>query len=120
MNYTLLRTLPNEFGKQALDTKKLEAEVAQLMTDDEVQNKKGIYEYVLTRNEKYLNIRAFDNRISREVYEEQEGICPVCGKHFDIKDMEADHIIPWHKGGKTEKENCQMLCMKCNRTKSGK
>lgn len=34
--------------------------------------------------------------------------------------MEADHIIPWHKGGKTEKENCQMLCMKCNRTKSGK
>ncbi|WP_277016950.1 HNH endonuclease, partial [Prevotella corporis] len=22
--------------------------------------------------------------------------------------------------GKTEKENCQMLCMKCNRTKSGK
>ena len=112
--------LYNEFGKQSLNTKRLEAEVAQLMADDEVQNKKGIYEYVLTRNEKYLNIRAFEKKISRAVYEEQKGICPICGKHFEIEEMEADHIIPWHKGGKTEKDNCQMLCMKCNRTKSGK
>lgn len=36
--------LYNEFGKQSLNTKRLEAEVAQLMADDEVQNKKGIYE----------------------------------------------------------------------------
>lgn len=112
--------LYNEFGQQPLDTKKLEDEVAKLMADDEVQNKRGIYEYVLTRNEKYLNIRTFEQRISRAVYEKQRGICPICGGHFDIGDMEADHIIPWHKGGKTEKDNCQMLCMKCNRTKSGK
>lgn len=34
--------------------------------------------------------------------------------------MEADHIVPWHKGGKTTLENCQMLCMPCNRAKGGK
>ncbi len=43
-----------------------------------------------------------------------------CKKHFDINGMEADHITPWHKGGKTVEENCQMICMFNNRSKSGK
>ena len=34
--------------------------------------------------------------------------------------MEGDHITPWHSGGKTTAENCQMLCKDCNRHKSGK
>ena len=34
--------------------------------------------------------------------------------------MEADHIIPWSEGGKTQPDNCQMLCKNCNRTKSNK
>ncbi len=29
----------------------------------------------------------------------------------------CDHIIPWSKGGKTTAENCQMLCIACNRSK---
>lgn len=33
---------------------------------------------------------------------------------------DSDHITPWHEGGKTTGENCQMLCKNCNRTKSGK
>ena len=41
-------------------------------------------------------------------------------KHFDISAMEADHITPWHEGGKTNEENCQMLCKECNRRKAGK
>lgn len=59
-------------------------------------------------------------KIKREVYEKQKGICVKCGKHFDIKEMEADHIEPWHSGGKTIADNCQMLCKHCNRIKSGK
>ena len=47
-------------------------------------------------------------------------ICPDCGHHFDLNQMEADHITPWHLGGKTIAENCQMLCKECNRRKSGK
>jgi hypothetical protein len=33
--------------------------------------------------------------------------------------MEADHKKPWRAGGKTTPENCQMLCIKDNRLKSG-
>ena len=33
--------------------------------------------------------------------------------------MEADHITPWSKGGKTEAANCQMLCLADNRQKGG-
>jgi 5-methylcytosine-specific restriction endonuclease McrA len=90
------------------------------MRDDDVTNKKGIYEYVLTREEKYLNIRAFSDNQKREAYERQNGICPQCGKYFEIDGMEGDHIKPWHEGGKTTAENCQMLCKTDNRIKSGK
>jgi 5-methylcytosine-specific restriction endonuclease McrA len=34
--------------------------------------------------------------------------------------MEADHVTPWSKGGKTEPANCQMLCLPCNRQKGSK
>lgn len=112
--------LYNQFKDVTYDTNKLEKEIQELMIDDDVTNKKGIYIYVLTRNEKYLNIRAFTDNQKRSAYERQQGICKTCGKHFDIKEMEADHITPWHAGGQTNAENCQMLCRECNRRKSGK
>jgi 5-methylcytosine-specific restriction endonuclease McrA len=89
------------------------------MQDEDVTKKSGIYPYVLTRKEKYLNIRAFTDKMKREAYERQGGICPFCKKQWDISEMEADHIKPWHDGGKTISENCQMLCKEDNRTKSG-
>ncbi len=49
-----------------------------------------------------------------------EHVCKKCKKHFEIEEMEVDHIKPWSKGGKTIAGNCQMLCLDCNRTKSGK
>ena len=112
--------LYNEFKDIVFDTNKLEKEIQALMIDDEVTNKKGIYSYVLTRNERHLNIRAFTENQKRSAYEKQKGICKVCKKYFDIKEMEADHITPWHLGGQTSAENCQMLCKGCNRRKSGK
>ena len=112
--------LYNQFKNNTYDTDKLEQEIQTLMIDDDVTNKKGIYSYVLTRNEKFLNIRAFTESQKRSAYEKQNGICKNCGKHFDIKEMEADHITPWHAGGKTSIDNCQMLCKDCNRRKSGK
>lgn len=112
--------LYNEFKDQKFDSKKLESEIAELMEDEDVTKKKGIYHYVLTRKEKHLNIRAFSNNQKREAYERQKGICVVCKEKFDIEEMEADHITPWHEGGKTSAENCQMLCKEDNRRKSGK
>ncbi len=112
--------LYNKFNKKNIDHKLLEQEISKLMQDRDVTKKSGIYFYVLTREEKYLNLRAFDENHKREAYEKQKGICPKCKKHFSIDEMEADHIDPWSEGGATISENCQMLCKEDNRRKSGK
>ncbi|MDD3646006.1 MAG: DUF262 domain-containing protein [Candidatus Gracilibacteria bacterium] len=117
--------LYNQFKDTNFDSNKLESQIKKLMQDEDVTKKSGIYEYILTRKEKYLNIRAFTPNQKREAYERQEGICankncPEKAKHFELSEMEADHITPWHEGGKTITENCQMLCKNCNRVKSGK
>ncbi len=114
--------LYNEFNNAALDTDKLESVIKELMQDEDVTKKSGIYPYVLTRQEKYLSIRAFTDKMKREAYERQNGVCiarnAVCGNaHFAIEEMEADHITPWSEGGKTTSENCQMLCREDNRRK---
>lgn len=109
-----------KFHEQKLNPIELENRIKQLMLDSDVQKKSGIYAYVLDDDERHLNIRAFDDNMKREVYEKQNGICKICGKHFEIEQMEADHITPWHEGGRTVAENCQMLCKECNRQKSGK
>jgi len=113
-------TLYNEYKDELFDTKIIEEEVAKLIADDDVEKKKGIYPYILTRKEKYLSIRAFSDTMKQKVYEKQKGICTECKEHFELNEMEADHIDPWHSGGKTNEENCQMLCREDNRRKSGK
>ena len=110
--------LYDKYKDTMYDTDALEAEIKKLMLDDDVTNKKGIYPYILTRNEKHLSIRAFTDGQKRTAYERQNGVCPKCGKTFTLKDMQADHITPWSLGGRTVPENCQMLCAECNRRKS--
>jgi hypothetical protein len=112
--------LYNEFKDQKFNAVKLENEIKKLILDKDVTNDIGVYAYVLTRDEKHLNIREFDDDQKLEAYERQKGICKKCRKHFKIEEMEADHIKPWHEGGKTTAENCQMLCKDDNRRKSGK
>lgn len=111
--------LYNEYKDQMYNSIKLEEKVNELMQDDDVTSKKGIYLYLITGKEKYLSIRSFTDNQKREAYERQKGICGNCKEHFEIEEMEADHITPWHAGGKTTSENCQMLCRECNRRKSG-
>lgn len=110
----------NVFGKTLLNTKSLESEIERLMKDEDVTKKSGIYDYVLSGNERALSIRQFSENIKREAYERQGGVCPQCGKHFAYEDMEADHITPWSQNGRTNALNCQMLCKDDNRKKSGK
>ena len=117
VNYGVLY---NKFKDKEFDAIKLESEITQLMQDEDVTKKSGIYEYVLTRNEKYLSIRAFTDKQKRESFERQEGICPKCKVKFELNEMEADHVTPWHEGGKSISANCQMLCKLDNRMKSGK
>ncbi len=112
--------LYNKYKDAEFDTIKLEEEIKKLILDDDVTKKSGIYPYVLTRNEKYLSIRTFSDNEKLQAYTKQNGICKICGKHFELEEMEADHITPWSQGGKTNLENCQMLCRNCNRRKSDK
>jgi len=109
-----------EFKDAQLDAKKLEADIARLMQDDDIKKKSGIYAYLLTGGERHLNIRAFTAAQKRGAFERQQGKCPECKKEFGIDEMEGDHIMPWRDGGKTEPENCQMLCRECNRRKGGR
>lgn len=62
--------------------------------------------------------RNFDESQRQVIYRKDKGICQICGKECDWNDWEADHIVPWSKGGKTEIENGQVLCPTCNSKKS--
>ena len=110
----------NKYHDEHIDLDEMEMRVAALIQDSDVGNQKGIYWYVFDGDERHLQIRAFDGNTRRRQYEKQEGICPICGKHFEIEQMEADHIMPWSQGGHTTPDNCQMLCRDCNRRKSNK
>jgi hypothetical protein len=108
----------NRYGIGKYDPKQLESRIAELMEDEDVTKNSGIYEYLLDGDEKHLNIHGFTPKTARAAYERQKGICPKCKGHFVFDDMQADHITPWSKNGKTTPENCQMLCADCNRRKS--
>lgn len=113
-------TLYNTYKDEKYNTKEIEEETEKLILDDDVTKKSGIYPYILTHNEKHLSIRAFSDATKQKIFEKQKGVCVVCKEKFEIEEMEADHITPWHEGGKTTDKNCQMLCKECNRRKSGK
>jgi len=102
--------LYNDFKEKKQNPEKLEEKIKELMQDEDVTKKSGIYPYVLTGEEKHLSLRTFTDRMKREAYERQKGICPECKKHFELEEMDAHHIKQWSEGGKTTAENCQMLC----------
>ena len=116
--------LYNAYGERSYDPQVLEKRVGELMRDDDVTRRSGIYEYLLSGNEKHLNIRTFTENEKRLVYERQGGVCPHCvaekreRTRYELSEMEADHVTPWCEGGKTSVENCQMLCREHNRRKS--
>ncbi len=105
------------YGQETLDTVALGKRISALMRDGDVQKPLGIIPYVLTGDERYLDLRGFPDDIKLAVWEQQNHICPRCHREFDFEMMEGDHIIPWRKGGRTVIENCQMLCRDCNRRK---
>ena len=117
--------LYERFHDELLDKSAIDKEIGKLVIDSEVQNKKGICSYVLTRDEHDLGLRTFPDDIKLEVYERQHHHCanPECPNkdmEFEFSQMEGDHITPWHDGGRTVIENCQMLCRDCNRRKGAK
>jgi len=126
----------NEYGRNEYDPEKLSQQVKALHGDPFIKRKKGIWEYVLggEKNVKLLELRVFDDVTKAEAYATQtskaqaEGSsnCPLCslGKSsnsqriWKLSEMEADHVTPWSKEGKTDRSNCEVLCKTHNRIKS--
>lgn len=130
--------LYERFHNQPLNHAKLSQDVLELIQDDYVTNRKGIFEYVLggCLDTKLLNIRLFDKTTMRKVYQQQTekakvqkvSNCPYCAIGHDAnfqriwkqEEMDADHVAAWSKGGSTDIKNCQMLCKTHNRAKGNK
>ena len=110
----------DKYHSTTLDTADLASRISKLILDSDVQKQVGIIPYVLTGDERHLDLRGFSEDIKLAVWEKQHHICPSCQKEFDYEFMEGDHITPWREGGRTVIENCQMLCRECNRRKGGR
>lgn len=126
------------YHSRSYDPGKVSAEVRRLYEDPYVRNKRGIFEYILggQQDTKLLEVRVFDEVTKRSVYEKQtaeakaQGIsnCPLCAvgrdpnksRIYEFKEMDADHVSAWSKGGKSSAENCQMLCITHNRAKGNR
>lgn len=130
--------LYERFHSQPYSASAVNARVDALRVDDAVRNPKGIYEYILGGEDypELLQIRIFDDRIRKVVYERQKadaearGVsnCPLCAvgtnenktKIYLMKEMDADHVTAWSKGGATDESNCEMLCITHNRAKGNR
>lgn len=110
--------LYNEYKDHEYDSEAMEEKIKELFANPDITRNKGVYEYLITGNEKYVSMRAFPDGDKQIMYERQNHKCAICGKEFDIKEMHGDHIVPWSKGGRTTLDNGQMLCMECNIKKS--
>lgn len=110
----------DKYHSTTLDTADLASRISKLILDSDVQKQMGIIPYVLTGDERHLDLRGFPEDIKLAVWEKQHHICLSCQKEFDYEFMEGDHITPWREGGRTVIENCQMLCRECNRRKGGR
>jgi 5-methylcytosine-specific restriction endonuclease McrA len=126
------------YHHRAYNPKEVWEKVQELYADSYVKNRKGIFEYILGGcvDSKLLDVRVFDDATKKSVYAKQtneakeKGIsnCPYCAMGNDnnrtkiwlLKDMDADHVTAWSKGGATDISNCQMLCKSHNRAKGNK
>ena len=84
---------PKKYGAAELSPAELSVQVAELMEDEEVTSKRGIYPYCLTRDEKHLNLRTFSMKQKREAFEKCKGICAntKCPEKKDGKEPKEFH-----------------------------
>ena len=130
--------LYEEHHKKGYDPKKVSNQVQELYGDPYVKNRRGIFEFILggKTDTKLLDVRVFDEATKKTVYKKQtkeaenKGVsnCPLCAlgnnanktRIWKLKEMDADHVTAWSKGGATDKDNCEMLCKTHNRAKGNK
>lgn len=126
------------YRKQPYNPQTVSAKVKELYADPYVKNRRGVFEFILggLTDTKLLDVRVFDDATKKSVYAKQtteaekNGIsnCSLCAighdanktKIWSLKDMDADHVTAWSKGGATDISNCEMLCKTHNRAKGNR
>ena len=130
--------LYEKYGKNPYNPDEVDKKLKELYADGSVKKRSGIFEYILGGcvDTKLLEIRVFEDRDKRIVYENQTKLanenqlsnCPLCAisdnvnktRIWKLSEMDADHVTAWSKGGSTDITNCQMLCITHNRAKGNK
>ena len=130
--------LYEQYHSQSYDPAKVSAEVRRLYGDDAVKRRRGVFEYILggQQDPRLLELRVFEESTKRSVYEKQtkeasasgKSNCPLCAtghdankaRIYEFKEMDADHVTAWSKGGDSSAKNCQMLCITHNRSKGNR
>lgn len=130
--------LYEEYHTKPYNPAAIEARLAELRSDPAVHNSKGIYEFLLGGEQQthLLDVRLFDDKTIRQAYQQQTSTaeaagksnCPLCAlghsanakKIWGLKEMDADHVSAWSKGGSTDISNCEMLCVTHNRAKGNR
>jgi 5-methylcytosine-specific restriction endonuclease McrA len=54
------------------------------------------------------------------LFERDRNTCQYCGKVFDRRDLNLDHVIPRDRGGPTTWENIVCSCIPCNTRKANR
>lgn len=126
------------YHKNSYNPSEVSKKYNELYSDIYVKDPKGICEYILGGcvDTKLLNIRVFEDDVKRHVYARQTQIakekeisnCPLCAvgnnsnskRIWEQREMDADHVTAWSKGGSTDISNCEMLCITHNRAKGNK
>ena len=130
--------LYDQYHEQSYNANHVAERVNALYGDAAVRSRIGIFEYVLggEHDKKLLDIRMFEDRDKKVVYERQTAAardagksnCSYCAighdanasKIWPLADMDADHVTAWSKGGETTLDNCEMLCKPHNRAKGNR
>lgn len=126
------------YHSNAYSAEQVSDRVEALMSDEQVTDRRGIFEYILggEQDTKLLNVRVFDAKTKGVVYRKQtqeakeKGVsnCPLCAighdsnstRIYKLNEMDADHVTAWSHGGATDAANCQMLCTTHNKAKGNK
>ena len=130
--------LYEKYGKHPYNPDEVDKKLKELYADGSVKKRSGIFEYILGGcvDIKLLEIRVFEDRDKRIVYENQTKLanenqlsnCPLCAisdnanktRIWKLSEMDADHVTAWSKGGVTDISNCQILCITHNRAKGNR
>jgi hypothetical protein len=130
--------LYEEYHDKAYDPAEVEKKVRELYGDAYVKNRKGVFEYILggCTDTKLLDVRVFDEPTKRSTYEKQtkaatkasKSNCSLCAvgdnanndRLWEFKEMDADHVEAWSRGGATVASNCEMLCRTHNQSKGNR